>query len=482
MGRKFSHYAVAILAIMPVSIAVAGEKPIVGPQIRIDIGGGTAPANETTCSLSKFDPNVAIAGWNDYRDPNFILAAFSTTFDGGETWGDFILRPQAQFQSAIEGDPFTAFDDRTGTLWAGAISFGDNGGLYVARLDPGETQLNTPVMADIDGGVDKAWMVTGPTPDDLEKTRLYITYNFGIIQSNNMGDSWTDPVSLGSGVGFLPRVGPEGEVYVAYWDLGTGMMLKRSLNGGDTFVTRTIATRMDVWPINDGSRFPGQFRVPPMCYMDVDDDTGVLYAVYFDTTNIVFGNANVDLYFTKSEDQGDSWTTPIVINQDAAIPGDQFFPWIEVDEEGRIHIVYLDSRNTVQDDDVLHGMFDAYYIFSEDGGDNWMEFRLTPQPWDSALAGDGTFIGDYLGLAAGGDHIFPVYLDTHNGDGDIYTNLITIPVFADLNGNGEVDTNDLLILLVSWGPCHNCNTCPADLDNDCSVSTPDLLLLLSNWG
>ncbi|MCH8823797.1 MAG: hypothetical protein IH984_09855 [Planctomycetes bacterium] len=482
MGRKFSHYAVALLAIMPVSFAVAGEKPIVGPQIRIDIGGGTAAANETTCSLSKLDPNVAIAGWNDYRDPSFILAAFSTTFDGGKTWSDFILRPPAQFQSAIEGDPFTAFDDRTGTLWAGAISFGNNGGLYVARLDPGETQLNTPVMADIDGDVDKAWMVTGPTPDDLETTRLYITYNFGVIQSNNMGDSWTDPVSLGFGIGFLPRIGPGGEVYVAYWDLGTGMMLKRSLNGGASFVTRTIATRMDVWPVQDGSRFPGQFRVPANCYLDVDDNTGVLYAVYFDTTNIVFGNANVDLYFTKSEDRGDTWTTPIVINQDAAIPGDQFFPWIEVDEEGRLHIVYIDSRNTVQDDDVLHGMFDVYYIFSEDGGDNWLEFRLTPKPWDSALAGNGTFIGDYLGLAAGGNRIYPIYLDTHNGDGDIYTNVIIIPVFADLDGNGTVDINDLLILLANWGPCADCNDCPADLNDDCSVSTADLLLLFSNWG
>ena len=243
-----------------------------------------------------------------------------------------------------------------------------------------------------------------------------------------------------------------------------------------------MATRMDVWPPQDGSRFPGQFRVPALCYMDVDENTGTLYTVYFDTTNIVDGNANVDLYFTKSEDRGDTWTTPVVINKDAAIPGDQFFPWIEVDQEGRLHIVYLDSRNTVQDDNVPNGMFDAYYIFSEDGGDNWREYRLTPQPWDSALAGGGTFIGDYLGLAAGGNRIYPAYLDTHNGDGDIYTNIITIPVFADLDGNGTVDTNDLLILLASWGPCADCNDCPADLNDDCSVSTADLLLLFSNWG
>lgn len=484
-GRTVGRFALVMQALVPVSIAVAGGQPSVGPQIRIDLGGGMSAANETTGSLSKLNPNVVIAGWNDYRDPSFILAGFSTTIDGGKSWEDFILRPPGQFQSSIEGDPFTAFDDRTGTLWAGAISFGNNGGLYVARLNPGETKLTTPVMADIDGGVDKAWMTTGPKPFEPGTTMLYIAYNFGIIQSLNMGDSWTTPVNLGFGVGFLPRVGPDGEVYVAYWDVGPGMMLKRSLDGGASFVTRTIATRMDIWPTQDGSRFPGQFRVPSLCYLDVDDNTGILYAVYFDTTNIVNGNANVDLYFTKSHDKGDTWTTPVVINQDADIPGDQFFPWLEVDEKGRIHIVYLDSRNTVQDDNVLHGMFDAYYIFSEDEGDSWNEFRLTPKSWDSALAGAGNFIGDYVGLAAGGDRVYPIYLDTSNGNGDIYTNVITFANVGDLDGDGIVGTSDLLILLGSWGPCADCNIpndCPADIDEDCNVGTADLLLLLSNWG
>ncbi len=42
--------------------------------------------------------------------------------------------------------------------------------------------------------------------------------------------------------------------------------------------------------------------------------------------------------------------------------------------------------------------------------------------------------------------------------------------------------SDLLILLVSWGPCANCKDCPADLNGDCTVGTGDLILLLVNWG
>ena len=59
----------------------------------------------------------------------------------------------------------------------------------------------------------------------------------------------------------------------------------------------------------------------------------------------------------------------------------------------------------------------------------------------------------------------------------------SLPVPGDLDGNGVVNTNDLLILLGSWGPCPEpCPpTCSADLDDDCTVGTADLLVLLASW-
>lgn len=53
---------------------------------------------------------------------------------------------------------------------------------------------------------------------------------------------------------------------------------------------------------------------------------------------------------------------------------------------------------------------------------------------------------------------------------------------GDLDGDGTVGASDLLILLVSWGPCANCDACNADLDGNCTVGASDLLILLSNWG
>jgi len=50
---------------------------------------------------------------------------------------------------------------------------------------------------------------------------------------------------------------------------------------------------------------------------------------------------------------------------------------------------------------------------------------------------------------------------------------------GDIDGDGDVDTADLLALLGAWGPCDDC---PEDLDGDGDVDTEDLLILLGNWG
>ena len=60
-----------------------------------------------------------------------------------------------------------------------------------------------------------------------------------------------------------------------------------------------------------------------------------------------------------------------------------------------------------------------------------------------------------------------------------------IPHPADLDADGVIGMNDLLLLLASWGPCPDCDTpatCPADLDGDCVVGIGDLLIVLANLG
>ena len=53
---------------------------------------------------------------------------------------------------------------------------------------------------------------------------------------------------------------------------------------------------------------------------------------------------------------------------------------------------------------------------------------------------------------------------------------------GDVNDDGIVNVEDLLILLGSWGECANDDTCSADFNGDGSVSIDDLLVLIAAWG
>ncbi len=54
---------------------------------------------------------------------------------------------------------------------------------------------------------------------------------------------------------------------------------------------------------------------------------------------------------------------------------------------------------------------------------------------------------------------------------------------GDFNGDGVVNTIDLLALLAAWGDCPTPpEPCPIDVNGDGTVSVLDLLTLLANWG
>jgi len=102
---------------------------------------------------------------------------------------------------------------------------------------------------------------------------------------------------------------------------------------------------------------------------------------------------------------------------------------------------------------------------------------------------DGT-AADSSGVANGAVHLvdfadnFCVY--DVNGDGvvdDADIDAVFSPIPGDLNGDGIVGSQDLGILLGSWGVCPSApSSCPADINGDGVVNSQDLAILLGNWG
>lgn len=411
------------LALFVLASSASAQVRISAPS-RVDTSRVGAPCNETSISLSPANPLEVVAAWNDYRGGTARLGV-GLSDDGGATWSDLLLRPPLANQTSVEGDPMTAFDAATGRLWAGGIAFGANGGVFVARKDAGQPSFGASVMAAVTAAADKGWMAAGPDPLQAGATKLYVGYNQGLLVSADLGATFGAPLPLGFGTAFQPRVGPGGELYVAYWSGGTLIRVFRSLDGGQTVQGPfTVAVRMDVWG-NDGSRVPGDYRAAPYQSLAVDPTSGDLHCLFADTTSIVGSEYDLDLYHTTSTDQGTTWSTPAVLNGGEPV-GDQFFPWLECDADGRLHAVWYDSRETPQSDLAAQGLLDAYYGWSDDGGATWSEARLTSASWSTANDGfGGQFIGDYLGLTTGAGRVLPVYMETStNGDADIFTHRI----------------------------------------------------------
>ncbi len=54
---------------------------------------------------------------------------------------------------------------------------------------------------------------------------------------------------------------------------------------------------------------------------------------------------------------------------------------------------------------------------------------------------------------------------------------------GDVNADGQVDVDDLIIVILAWGPCPAPPaSCPADVDGNGDVDVDDLVMVIVNWG
>ncbi len=191
-------------------------------------GGSRRQGNEPYTVIDPTDPDLIVAGWNDYclTDLGAGWQGFAYSLDRGETWTDSIVPgyPQDTSEEGMEsplfgdhtdaGDPIAAFDS-DGDLFVGGIAFNRvgaiNGHVYVA------TYLTDPV---------------GSYPVDYERTRIV---GRGTPSRNFQGVFQDKPMLE------VDRTGGEhdGNVYVC-WSRFTAfgqnrILFSRSTDSGETF-------------------------------------------------------------------------------------------------------------------------------------------------------------------------------------------------------------------------------------------------------
>jgi hypothetical protein len=99
----------------------------------------------------------------------------------------------------------------------------------------------------------------------------------------------------------------------------------------------------------------------------------------------------------------------------------QCWPWIAVDDSGRIAIVYYDSRNTPS-----NSIIEAWVAASTDGGQTFTNAVLSTAQSPTNTPGTNVRFGDYIGIDFWGNHIVPVWTDERAGgnDQEIYTAVV----------------------------------------------------------
>lgn len=251
---------------------------------------------------------------------------------------------------------------------------------------------------------------------DPQSSSLYISatawfedienYQLGLYSSRDAGRTFVkEKMGYGSAITSM-TVGADGTLYAVRPGVGTNDELFRFRSvqplGFDTY--RLSGGNRTFWParISTNSKRAWHIYGGPEIVVDNAPRSryrGRLYAVWAQEEKAIadpnfeypFYGYNFDVFASYSDNRGETWSQPVKVNDDNGT-GDQFFPSVDVDDRGKLHVAFVDHRDH-QD----QALFDVYYAKSSDGITFSKNIRVTDAPVSNNPNG-GRTIGDYLDM------------------------------------------------------------------------------------
>jgi hypothetical protein len=447
------------------------------PNVQLNFDGTSFLQNEEQIWINWTDPQNVVANWRDWR-LGYRRVGFAVSTDGGLTWGtDSLVVGLHDRQS----DPCLT-GSRVGHFFFNMLDYESTSSvsqITVLRSTDGGATWTGPVATGSPGPYfeDKQFTTVDRTGGPYDGN-YYVSWtrfpNSGpalimFVRSTDGAQSFLPPIAVGpvvfsrcgtfsQGQGSIPVVNSDGTVHV-FWSgydidsscskpLSQSYAIRRasSFNGGATFTADTVAfpsnayfqavdAGVDVYgfPIADADLSGGAYD-------------GRMYIAHTQYTSGYFGETDVQLRY--STDNGITWSAPRIVNDDP--PGmniDQFHPWLAVNQQGVLVLVFYDQRT----DPIGHTKFDCFFSASFDGGETFIHnLRLSEVSIDPGFLGfarplagrdagatgldpvvaldpQAGAIAEYIGVHANYDHVVAVWTDTRNFNQDVFATQFEMP-------------------------------------------------------
>lgn len=373
----------------------------------------TGYPEEPSIMINPKNPDIVLAGSN--------ISNYYYSTDAGYTWTEGNLTSASW---GVWGDPVLMVDT-TGAFYFFHLSDPPSGN-WIDRIvcqkttDNGLT-WNEGTHMGLDGtkAQDKEWAVV-----DWNNNYIYVTWtqfdDYGssnpddvssimFSKSTDGGETWMPAMKINevdgdcidddnTTEGAVPAVGPNGEVYVA-WAGPEGIVFDKSTDQGETWLDEDIF--VSDFPGGWTYDIPGIYRCNGLpvtkCDLSGGSHHGTIYINWTDQRN---GSDDTDVWIVKSTDGGETWTSPLRVNDDP--PGKhQFFSWMDVDQAtGYIYIVFYDRR-AYEDSNT-----DVYMAVSKDGGETFENILISESPF---VPYSSVFFGDYTNISAYDGMVRPIW-------------------------------------------------------------------------
>ena len=414
-GRR----SLVLVSALAAALGAVGSTLVAGPDVRINSITAEDQA-EAQIVVSPTNPMNLFAAWRDLRAGRAAIG-FAASLDGGATWTQGIYDdPDAD----LLYDPSVAADAE-GNFY---LTFGrDLGTLFQARL-----------LKSVDGGASFGPVtIVGPFVDkefmaiDRSSGAIYVAGTAALksggalfITRSTDGGASFGPLTLVSRNGGnvnSPAFGPNGEVYLCsptFSGKGVKVLFNRSFDGGATWMMKDVQVASFK---STPSLLNGNVNAPHLVTLASDRSggpfNGSLYVVWH-----AGGAGGEDVFLSLSRDGGTTWSAPARVNDDPLdSPADQFLPWVNVDDAGRVHVTFLDRR-----EDPANVNFGFFLATSTDGGVTFApNVRISDGTFPPSPA--TIFVGDYNAPDTDAGALHAIWADGRDGDLDIFYERVPMP-------------------------------------------------------